>query len=103
MSFINALFLGALQGVTEFLPVSSSGHLVLIAKGLNVKHPGVTFEVMIHMGTLISIVVCFWGDIREIFVNAFLRFFAYYHLYLELLQHHIFYLGLIQKQKSHRR
>ena len=65
--------MGALQGVTEFLPVSSSGHLVLIAKGLNVKHPGVTFEVMMHMGTLISIVVCFWGDIREIFVNAFRR------------------------------
>ena len=73
MSFINALFMGALQGVTEFLPVSSSGHLVLIAKGLNFKHPGVTFEVMMHMGTLISIVVCFWGDIRETFVNAFRR------------------------------
>ena len=73
MSFINALFLGALQGVTEFLPVSSSGHLVLIAKGLNVKHPGVTFEVMMHMGTLISIVVCFWNDIREIFANVFRR------------------------------
>ena len=46
---------------------------MLIAKGLNVKHPGVTFEVMMHMGTLISIVVYFWGDIREIFVYAFRR------------------------------
>ena len=73
MSVINALFLGSLQGVTEFLPVSSSGHLVLITKGLNVKLSGVAFEVMVHMGTLMSIVVCFWDEIRGIFVNAFQR------------------------------
>ena len=55
--YINALIIGLIQGLTEFLPVSSSGHLVLSQHLLGVEMPGVTFEVFLHFGTLISI---FW-------------------------------------------
>ena len=52
-SILTALFLGILQGLTEFLPVSSSGHLVLAQALLpNLSQPGVVFEVTLHIGTL---------------------------------------------------
>lgn len=63
MNIAEAVFLGLLQGLTEFLPVSSSGHLVLVQYFLGVKMPGVTFEVMVHAGTLFSIIWVFWKDV----------------------------------------
>lgn len=65
MSFINSLLLGALQGATEFLPVSSSAHLVLFGNLLNADLPGIVFEIVVHLGTLISILVMFRQDIAE--------------------------------------
>ena len=59
MSFFDAIVLGIIQGLTEFLPVSSSGHLVLAEHLFNVKMPGVTFEVLIHLGTLVSVLIYF--------------------------------------------
>jgi undecaprenyl-diphosphatase len=59
MSYIDAVILGILQGLTEFLPVSSSGHLVLGEALLGIKEPGVTFEVLLHVGTLLSVFVYF--------------------------------------------
>ena len=55
--YINALIVGLVQGLTEFLPVSSSAHLVISQHLLNVQNPGLTFEIFLHFGTLISI---FW-------------------------------------------
>lgn len=63
MGLIEAVFLGLIQGFTEFLPVSSSGHLVLLQYFFDVKVPGITFEVFAHAGTLLSIVWVFWQDI----------------------------------------
>jgi undecaprenyl-diphosphatase len=60
MSFMEALILGLVQGLTEFLPVSSSGHLVLTQKYMGVEDKGVTFEVLVHFGTLLSVVIYFW-------------------------------------------
>ncbi|HAP32094.1 MAG TPA: undecaprenyl-diphosphatase [Firmicutes bacterium] len=66
MSLIEAFFLGLIQGFTEFLPVSSSGHLVLLQYFIGVKMPGITFEVITHAGTLLSIVWVFWQDIYSL-------------------------------------
>jgi len=51
--------LGALQGLTEFLPISSSGHLVLASKLLNFQEQGLAFDVFVHLGTLVSICIVF--------------------------------------------
>ncbi|MCB1231992.1 MAG: undecaprenyl-diphosphate phosphatase [Verrucomicrobiae bacterium] len=60
MSLLQALILGLVQGLTEFLPVSSSGHLVLVQKVLGVVDQGITFEIVVHFGTLLSVVIYFW-------------------------------------------
>lgn len=57
MSTLEAILLGIVQGATEFLPVSSSGHLVVAQRLLGLDLPGVAFEVAVHLGTLVSI---FW-------------------------------------------
>jgi len=60
MSFLNAILMGILQGLTEFLPVSSSGHLVLAQHFLGVKESGnILFEVFLHLGTLLAVIIFF--------------------------------------------
>jgi undecaprenyl-diphosphatase len=75
LSVLDAVLLAILQGFTEFLPVSSSGHLVLAQELLNLHDPQmIIFDVFVHFGTLISVVFVFWKDILEIlrsFVKAF--------------------------------
>lgn len=69
MNLLKILFLAVLQGVTEFLPVSSSGHLVLAGHFVDVDKPGVLLKVILHAGTLISIIVYFhmslWSLVRR--------------------------------------
>ncbi len=62
MSIIEAIVLGLIQGLTEFLPVSSSGHLVIFQEILGLNEPGVTLEVILHFGTLMSIFCVFGKD-----------------------------------------
>ena len=69
MSWIEALFLGILQGLTEFLPVSSSGHLVLAENFLKVNPPGITLEICLHLGTLFAIIAIFRREIGRILVS----------------------------------
>jgi undecaprenyl-diphosphatase len=57
-----AIFLGILQGVTEFLPVSSSGHLVLAEYFLGLTDTPIAFDVTLHLGTLLSVLSYFWRD-----------------------------------------
>lgn len=59
MSFWESLLLGFIQGATEFLPVSSSGHLVIGQALLGLEIPGVTFEVVVHVATLVSVLVVY--------------------------------------------
>lgn len=66
MNLLEGLLLGILQGLTEFLPVSSSGHLVIFQDIFGVRLPGITFEVMVHFGTLLSVFWVFGGDIVRI-------------------------------------
>ena len=63
---MESIILGIVQGITEFLPISSSGHLVVLQGLFDVEGPRLFFNVMLHVGTLIAILVVFWKDIREI-------------------------------------
>lgn len=71
---IEAILLGILQGLTEFLPVSSSGHLVLGQALLGMEGELITFDVFVHVGTLFAVAVVFWQDIVDIFRHLFSRF-----------------------------
>jgi len=66
MSILHSIFLGMVQGLTEFLPVSSSGHLVFFQSLLGLKEPPIFFDVMLHLGTLLAVVIYFWKDIWKI-------------------------------------
>lgn len=66
MGVFEALILGVVQGVTEFLPVSSSGHLVLLQRIFGIKEPVLLFDIMVHGGTLIAVFVVLWQDIGNI-------------------------------------
>jgi undecaprenyl-diphosphatase len=66
MSIITAVILGAVQGITEFLPVSSSGHLVLLQKIFGITEPVLFFDIMVHVGTLTAVFAVFRRDIWDI-------------------------------------
>lgn len=66
MSWLEALLLGALQGATEFLPVSSSGHLALAQHFLAVEGPQVAFDVVLHVATLLAVVVVYRNDLARL-------------------------------------
>ncbi|PIQ92652.1 MAG: undecaprenyl-diphosphatase [Parcubacteria group bacterium CG11_big_fil_rev_8_21_14_0_20_39_14] len=69
MSIFQAIILGILQGLTEFLPVSSSGHLVLAQKFFGLETPPIFFDVMVHVGTLFAIVVYLRKDLMKIILG----------------------------------
>ena len=62
MSLIHAIVLGLIQGATEFVPISSSGHLVLVPWVLGWERPGLVFDTVVHWGTLLAVLVFFWKD-----------------------------------------
>jgi len=66
MTIYQAILLGILQGITEFLPISSSGHLVIGQTLLGIKVPGNAFEVIVHLGTFLAVIVVFKTDIRNL-------------------------------------
>ena len=69
MSILQALALGVLQGLTEFLPVSSSGHLVLVPWLLGWASPGLLYDLVVHLGTLCAVVAYFWRDLAQLIVG----------------------------------
>ena len=75
MEPFQAIILGIIQGITEFLPVSSSGHLVIFQHLLGLKEPELFFDVSVHMGTLAAVVIFFWKEIRSMVISL-LRFFT---------------------------
>jgi len=66
MNIASAVLLGVIQGLTEFLPVSSSGHLVLFQKIFGIEEPALLFDTMLHVGTLAAVFVVLWSDIWAI-------------------------------------
>ena len=85
MNIIKALLMGLIQGVTEFLPVSSSGHLAIFKQVLGINlDSGMYFDVMLHLGTLVAVIIVFrediWGMIREFWgmlVTIFANFLVF--------------------------
>lgn len=72
MTLLQALFLGTLQGLTEFLPVSSSGHLAIAQHFMEgFDQPGVLFDILLHVGTMIAVVLFFWNDIKILAASPF--------------------------------
>jgi len=69
MTIIEATLLGIIQGLTEFLPISSSGHLVIGQKLLGITVAGNVFEVILHLGTLVSVLIVFWEDIWQLITS----------------------------------
>ena len=69
MGMLEIIILGIIQGITEFLPISSSGHLVIAQNILGVKSPGNTLEVLFHFGTLMSVVYVFFEDVKQILIT----------------------------------
>ena len=73
MSVWNAVILGLVQGITEFLPVSSSGHLSMINNLFNmsdIQSGHLFFDVLLHLATLISILIVYWKDIVSMTYEA---------------------------------
>ena len=66
MNIFEAVVLGIVQGLTEFLPVSSSGHLVLLQKVFGITEPALFFDTMLHAGTLLAVFAVLWKDIWAI-------------------------------------
>ena len=63
MDWLHAIALGVTQGLTEFLPVSSSGHLIIVPWLFRWDEPGLAFDAALHLGTLIAVLLYFWRDI----------------------------------------
>ena len=77
MGFINAIILGLVQGLTEFLPVSSSAHLRIVGELLGIKNdPGAAFTAIIQLGTEAAVIVYFAADLWRIISRWFLALFG---------------------------
>jgi len=69
VGLFEALVLGIVQGATEFLPISSSGHLVLLPAALGWAAPTIVFDTTVHLATLLAVVVVFWHDLVWLIVS----------------------------------
>lgn len=66
MGTLDAILLGLLQGLTEFLPVSSSGHLVILGNILGANVENTTFAILVHAATVLATITVFWGEILQL-------------------------------------
>jgi undecaprenyl-diphosphatase len=72
LSIFYAILLGLIQGLTEFLPVSSSGHLVAFQQIFNIQGASMAFDVVLHLGTLVAVFAFYWQDIMAMIRELFL-------------------------------
>lgn len=73
MSGVEAFILGLVQGVTEFLPVSSSGHLVVLQAALGAEQQGILFEITVHVATLVSVLIFYRQRVGTLIAGTFRR------------------------------
>lgn len=71
LQYIESIILGIVQGLTEFLPISSTGHLVLFGKMFGLREAGLLFDTLLHLGTLIAVVIVYWQEVKYILMNPF--------------------------------
>ena len=85
MNLLQSILLGVLQGVTEFLPVSSSGHLAILQHLFNINtETGVLFNTLLHLGTLIAVCIVYWENFSKL-VAALFQMIADIFLNLRIL------------------
>lgn len=98
MTLIQAIIMGIVQGVAEFLPISSSGHLAIFKHVLGINtDTGLLFDVLLHLGTLVAIFIAFWKDIKELVVEGFQIIGAF------LANAGTFFINLFGKKKEYRK
>jgi len=88
MVLMQYIFLGLVQGVTEPLPISSSGHTILLKNLFDLSTPGLSFEIVLHLGSLIAIIFIYRRDIISILLESF----SYIHKRDEAHRHSFIYL-----------
>ena len=74
MTYLSAIFLGLIQGLAEFLPISSSGHLAFFQEVVAVLDAGeesLFFDVLLHLGTLVAVFVAYWAEIKSLILEFF--------------------------------
>ncbi|MEZ6013825.1 MAG: undecaprenyl-diphosphate phosphatase [Planctomycetota bacterium] len=68
---LSVLLLAVVQGLAEFLPISSSGHLTLGRLALGLKEAGLALDVALHVGTLLAVIAAYWTDVKHLFLDLF--------------------------------
>ena len=74
MTFLSSFLLGLVQGIAEFLPISSPGHLAIAQNLLGMSDAGTVpefFDVLLHLGTLVAVFVAYWADIKDMVLEFF--------------------------------
>ena len=71
MATIQIIVLGIIQGLTEFLPISSSGHLILVPQIIGFPDQGMIFDVAVHLGSLVAVTIYFRHDLFALFLATF--------------------------------
>lgn len=74
MTIVQSIVLGILQGVGEFLPISSSAHLILVPYLLNWQESSLAFDIALHFGTLLAVLVIYFGEWWKLFIGAIKNF-----------------------------
>lgn len=98
MPIWKALILGLIQGLAEFLPISSSGHLIIIKQilGVDLGNGGMFFDVMLHFGTLVAIFIAFWSDIKRLIIEGI-------HIVVDTFANiGIFFAKIVHRDKTYR-
>ncbi|GAE30961.1 undecaprenyl-diphosphatase UppP [Halalkalibacter hemicellulosilyticus] len=74
MSIIEAIIFGIVQGITEFLPISSTAHIIITQMVFNYQFPGLSFEIFLHLASILAVVIYFRRDLIEVIVGFFQYF-----------------------------
>lgn len=102
MTWFEAIILGLVQGLTEFLPVSSSGHLAIAKALFGIETSDLSFEIVVHAATVLSVIVVFWKDILKLLEGLFKFKFnkeTKYVLMLVISMIPVFIVGVFFKDK----
>ncbi|ADU30040.1 undecaprenyl-diphosphatase UppP [Evansella cellulosilytica] len=75
MTLLEAIIFGIVQGITEFLPISSTAHIVITGMIFGYTFPGLSFEIYLHLASVLAVMIYFWRDLFQV-ISGFFRFIA---------------------------